>query len=90
DRIAPCLGCGVVVVDLLDEVRISCDAVVRTAAHVRIDRDHLPRYAAALVASLQAAGHQVDARTVDNWLWSDGQQPRYKARPRHRTRTVWY
>jgi hypothetical protein len=27
---------------------------------------------------------------LDNWLWSRGQAPRYKALPRHRTRTVYY
>jgi hypothetical protein len=27
---------------------------------------------------------------LDNWLWSRGQAPEYKARPRHRTRTVYY
>jgi len=30
------------------------------------------------------------ARTLDAWLWNRGQQPRYKAVPRHRTRTVFY
>ena len=29
-------------------------------------------------------------RTLDMWLWNRGQAPRYKARPRHRTRTVFY
>ncbi len=32
----------------------------------------------------------VAPRTLDHWLWSRGQSPRYKARPRHRTRTVYY
>lgn len=32
----------------------------------------------------------VAPRTVDNWLWSRGQEARYKALPRHRTRTVFY
>ena len=27
---------------------------------------------------------------LDNWLWSRGQAPEYKAVPRHRTRTVYY
>ncbi len=27
---------------------------------------------------------------LDNWLWSRGQAPGYKARPRHRTRCVYY
>ena len=32
----------------------------------------------------------VPARTLDVWLWNRGQEPRYKARPRHRTRSVYY
>ena len=32
----------------------------------------------------------VAPRTLDTWLWNRGQEPRYKARPRHRTRTVFY
>src|SRR3954447_15676177 len=32
----------------------------------------------------------VPPRTLDNWLWNRGQAPEYKARPRHRTRTVFY
>jgi Potential Queuosine, Q, salvage protein family len=29
-------------------------------------------------------------RALDMWLWNRGQSPRYKAIPRHRTRTVFY
>jgi hypothetical protein len=32
----------------------------------------------------------VPPRTLDVWLWNRGQSPRYKALPRHRTRTVYY
>jgi hypothetical protein len=32
----------------------------------------------------------VPPRVLDNWLWNRGQQPRYKAIPRHRTRTTAY
>lgn len=32
----------------------------------------------------------VPPRTLDNWLWNRGQGPRYKALPRHRTRTTAY
>jgi endonuclease YncB( thermonuclease family) len=32
----------------------------------------------------------VAPRTLDVWLWNRGQEDRYKARPRHRTRTVFY
>ena len=32
----------------------------------------------------------VPPRELDGWLWNRGQDERYKARPRHRTRTVFY
>jgi Potential Queuosine, Q, salvage protein family len=32
----------------------------------------------------------VPPRTLDSWLWNKGQAPHYKARPRHRCRTVFY
>jgi hypothetical protein len=32
----------------------------------------------------------VPPRILDGWLWNRGQEPRYKASPRHRTRTVFY
>jgi hypothetical protein len=32
----------------------------------------------------------VTARMIDTWLWTRGQAPEYKARPRHRCRTVFY
>jgi hypothetical protein len=39
---------------------------------------------------LIAAELDVPPRTLDVWLWNRGQERRYKARPRHRTRTVYY
>jgi Potential Queuosine, Q, salvage protein family len=39
---------------------------------------------------LIAAELGVSAPTLDVWLWNRGQAPRYKAVPRHRTRTVFY
>jgi hypothetical protein len=32
----------------------------------------------------------VSERMIDNWLWTRGQAAEYKARPRHRCRTVFY
>ncbi|HEX5307789.1 MAG TPA: queuosine salvage family protein [Solirubrobacteraceae bacterium] len=32
----------------------------------------------------------VSERQIDNWLWTRGQSPEYKARPRHRCRCVFY
>jgi len=37
-----------------------------------------------------AASRGVSPRTLDHWLWNRGQEPHYKAVPRHRTRTVYY
>jgi hypothetical protein len=37
-----------------------------------------------------AARLRVPPRILDVWLWNRGQEPRYKALPRHRTRTVFY
>jgi hypothetical protein len=43
-----------------------------------------------IVAEARRAGHALTARHLDYLLWNRGQQPAYKARPRHRTRTVFY
>ena len=47
---------------------------------------------ACAVVACEAIADQlgVPPRTLDNWLWNRGQQPRYKAIPRHRTRTAAY
>ena len=37
-----------------------------------------------------AAALGVPPRVLDTWLWDRGQEPRYKALPRHRCRTVFY
>src|SRR5215210_3373292 len=47
--------------------------------------------ACAVHACEQIAGELgVPPRMLDVWLWNRGQEPRYKALPRHRTRTVYY
>ncbi len=40
--------------------------------------------------NLQQAGHRITSSGLDYLLWNRGQQPFYKAKPRHRTRTVYY
>ena len=37
-----------------------------------------------------ASGLGVPERILDTWLWNRGQEPRYKSRPRHRCRSVFY
>jgi hypothetical protein len=43
-----------------------------------------------IVAELRQAGRPITARELDYLLWNLGQEPKYKAWPRHRTRTVFY
>jgi len=43
-----------------------------------------------LGAELRHTGRPVTSMELDYLLWNRGQQPGYKARPRHRTRTVFY
>ena len=43
-----------------------------------------------LVAALRDQGQQVTAQGLDYVLWNRGQQPSYKAIPRHRARSVFY
>ncbi|MGH7177423.1 MAG: queuosine salvage family protein [Tepidisphaeraceae bacterium] len=43
-----------------------------------------------IVAELHQRGRPVSAMQLDYLLWNCGQQPAYKSRPRHRTRTVYY
>jgi hypothetical protein len=48
------------------------------------------RACAVHACELIAADRGVPPRELDVWLWNRGQAPRYKALPRHRTRTVYY
>lgn len=43
-----------------------------------------------LSQELNESGHNVTPMKLDYLLWNRGQQPYYKARPRHRSRTVFY
>jgi hypothetical protein len=48
------------------------------------------RACAVRACELIAGRMGVPPRVLDGWLWSRGQDARYKAIPRHRTRTVYY
>lgn len=43
-----------------------------------------------IVQALTQSGHPITAMQVDYLLWNRGQEPAYKARPRHRARTIYY
>jgi hypothetical protein len=76
---------GVLVLDDALARTIDAEEVVTDAAQEREIR------ASAVAACAHvAAALGVSERTLDGWLWTRGQQPRYKARPRHRARSVFY
>jgi hypothetical protein len=54
------------------------------------DAEREIRACAVHACELIAAELGVPPRILDIWLWNRGQEPRYKSRPRHRTRTVFY
>jgi len=80
---------------------LRCDGVLvydpRLAAHVdagrplRMGPQEREIRACAVVACRRIAARLgVAEATLDHWLWNRGQAPAYKARPRHRCRTVYY
>jgi hypothetical protein len=54
------------------------------------DEEREIRGCAVHACELIARESGVPSRRIDGWLWNRGQAPRYKAVPRHRTRTVYY
>jgi hypothetical protein len=80
---------------------LRCDGVLaydeRLARHIDAERLLRPgpqeraiRGCGVHACELLAARLGVSAHTIDHWLWQRGQAPEYKARPRHRCRTVYY
>jgi hypothetical protein len=80
---------------------LHCDGVLRydadLDAHIASgallemgEREREIRACAVHACELLAQRLQVAPRALDTWLWNRGQGDAYKARPRHRTRTVWY
>lgn len=80
---------------------LRCDGVLRyddrLAAHIDAGRLLRPgeqereiRACAVHACELIAQRAGVAPHELDNWLWSRGQAPEYKAKPRHRCRTVYY
>jgi hypothetical protein len=80
---------------------LRCDGVLvydeRLAAHIDAEKplrmgpqEREIRGCAVHACELIAQRLGVSAQTLDHWLWQRGQGPEYKARPRHRCRTVFY
>ncbi len=80
---------------------LRCDGVLRyhedLAAHIDAgrllpmdEREHEIRAGAVHACEQLARRLGVAPRALDTWLWNRGQEQRYKARRRHRTRTIFY
>jgi putative queuosine salvage protein len=80
---------------------LRCEGVLvydeRLAAHIDAGRllragpqEHEIRGCAVHACALIARRTGMTERDIDNALWYRGQRPEYKARPRHRCRTVYY
>jgi hypothetical protein len=80
---------------------LRCEGVLvyeeRLAAHIDAGRDLRPgpqereiRACAVHACAAIAQRTGMSERDVDNALWYRGQRPEYKARPRHRCRTIYY
>jgi hypothetical protein len=80
---------------------LRCEGVLvyeaRLAAHIDAERDLRPgpqereiRACAVHACAAIAQRTGMSERDIDNALWYRGQRPEYKARPRHRCRTVYY
>ena len=67
--------------DDIDRLTIFADNLVPHVLRVDVEL---------LKAEFEKAGTAVTSRGLDFLLWHRGQQPRYKAIPRHRTRSVYY
>ena len=76
---------GVLVYDPALAAHVDAERLLTHAAQEREIR------AAAVHACRQLAERlQAPERVIDMWLWNRGQDPEYKARPRHRARSVFY
>ncbi len=76
---------GVLVYDDLLAARIDADELLPVGPWEREIRA-----CAVHACELLAQRLSTPARVLDTWLWNRGQEARYKKRPRHRTRTVYY
>jgi hypothetical protein len=83
---------GVLRYDAELAARIDAEALIPAGAPEEVElRAGAVHAVELIVGELRRAGHAVNAMQLDNLLWSCGQRPEYKrARPRHRTRSLFY
>ena len=71
--------------------RINAGALIPCGAREEVEIRACAVHASELIReALAAKGRKVRSIDIDYLLWNRGQQPEYKAHPRHRTKTVFY
>jgi len=82
---------GILVYDESLAARIESGSLIPAGSEEEIEIRACALHAVELIkAALNAAGSAVTSQGLDYLLWNRGQQPYYKAIPRHRTRCVYY
>jgi hypothetical protein len=82
---------GVLQYDEALAARIDAGQLIEASSEAEIEiRAAAVHASELLVHELRNAGHAITAMQLDYLLWNRGQEPAYKARPRHRARTVYY
>ncbi|MBK5223074.1 MAG: hypothetical protein JJE52_09395 [Acidimicrobiia bacterium] len=82
---------GVLRFDDALEARIEAEELIAPGTPEEIEIRACAVHAVELLrAELAEIGHVTTSGAIDTVLWTRGGMPRYKARPRHRTRTVSY
>jgi putative queuosine salvage protein len=82
---------GILLYDPALAARIDHEALIPSGSREEVEIRACAVHAVELLTQeLRRHGRDVCAMSLDYFLWNRGQQPSYKARPRHRTRTVFY
>jgi len=82
---------GVLLYEPALAARIDAGALLRAGSPEEVEiRAAAVHAVERLVAALRAGGGRATAQAVDMILWQRGQQPAFKAWPRHRARCPWY
>jgi hypothetical protein len=82
---------GVLVHEAALAARIEAEEPIPLGSHEEIEIRACAVHAVEeLVTAIRAQGFETSARALDQLLWTRGQDPRIKAHPRHRTRSVFY
>jgi hypothetical protein len=81
---------GVLHFDPALTARIDSEELIEPGSPEEVEIRGCALHAVELVVAARAATAPVTAAEVDEYLWNRGQQPRYKAVPRHRSRCTAY